>query len=356
MFYFVIFLVLFIFISISFYIVHSIRKTSLMERLKINKYLKILIILLILSSLLIFYDLINFIVIMIHLGFFLFFCELVLLIIRKIKKKEIKNYNNIKVIVGTLVTIIYLGIGTYLCFHIFETKYEILTDKDVNLRIIQIADSHVGTTFDGDGFIKEIEKISKIDSDLFVVTGDFVDDDTSREDMIKSCYALSLLKPTYGVYYVFGNHDRGYYNNREYNADDLIKELEKNNVKVLVDEVVEFDNFYLIGREDKGRKRKNISELVEGLSDKYKIVLNHQPNDYDNEKGKVDLVLSGHTHGGQMLPLGLIGTLSGSNDSEYGLKKIENTNFIVTSGISDWAIHFKTGTKSEYVIIDIKNQ
>ena len=60
-----------------------------------------------------------------------------------------------------MITIIYLGIGTYLCFHIFETKYEILTDKDVNLRIIQIADSHVGTTFDGDGFIKEIEKISE---------------------------------------------------------------------------------------------------------------------------------------------------------------------------------------------------
>ena len=200
-----------------------------------------------------------------------------------------------------------------------------------------------------------MEKLSKIDTDLFVIVGDFVDDDTSKTDMIKGCEALSLLKPKYGVYYVFGNHDRGYFNNREYTGDDLVNELKKNNVKVLVDEVIEHDKFYIIGREDKRRNRKTIDELVDGLSNKYKIVLNHQPTDYDNEKDKVDLVLSGHTHGGQLLPLGPIGRLSG-NDSEYGLKKINNTNFIVTSGISDWSIHFKTGTKSEYVIINIKNK
>ena len=332
-----------------------IRKISFIENLKINKYLKILIIILILLSLLIFYNFVNFIVIMIHLGIFLLLSKLVIYIIEKVRKKEFKYKNNNIVILGLLVTIIYLGIGTYLCFHIFETKYTIYTDKDVNLRIIEIADSHIGTTFDGEGFYKEMEKLSKIDTDLFVIVGDFVDDDTSKIDMVRGCEALSLLKPKYGVYYVFGNHDRGYFNNREYTGDDLVYELKKNNVKVLVDEVIEHDNFYIIGREDKSRNRKTIDELVDGLSNKYKIVLNHQPTDYDNEKDKVDLVLSGHTHGGQLIPLGPIGRLSG-NDSEYGLKKINNTNFIVTSGISDWSIHFKTGTKSEYVIIDIKNK
>ena len=56
-----------------------------------------------------------------------------------------------------------------------------------------------------------------------------------------------------------------------------------------------------------------------------------------------------------MIPLGLIGSLSG-NDLEQGMEKRSNTTFIVTSGISDWSVHFKTGTKSEYVIIDIKNK
>jgi len=87
------------------------------------------------------------------------------------------------------------------------------------------------------------------------------------------------------------------------------------------------------------------------------IVLNHQPNDYDNESEVgVDLVLSGHTHGGQFFPLGPLGVLFGFNDAYYGSEEIENTTFIVNSGIGDWAIQFKTGTISEYGIIDIKSK
>ena len=355
MIYFVIFLILFITILIIAYNVHNIRKIDIINNLKLNRINKILIVLFILLSLVIFFNLMDFIIIMIHLGVFTLISNLILIIIGKIKKKEIKK-NNLKVIMGLIITVFYLGIGAYLCFHIFETKYTVLTDKDINLRIIQIADSHIGTTFDGDGFTKEIEKLSKIESDLFVITGDFVDDDTSYDDMVKSCSSLSMLKPKYGVYYVFGNHDRGYFNKRVFSGDDLIKELEKNNVHVLVDEVVTFDNFYLIGREDaSNNKRLSIDTLIKDLDDRYKIVLNHQPNDYDNEENKVDLVLSGHTHGGQMFPLGLIGKLS-SNDFEQGKLIRGNTNFIVTSGISDWSVHFKTGTKSEYVIIDIKKK
>ena len=98
-----------------------------------------------------------------------------------------------------------------------------------------------------------------------------------------------------------------------------------------------------------------IKELTSSLDkSKYMIDLNHQPNDYENEKNeKIDLVLSGHTHGGQLFPLGYIGLLFNANDMFKGIKKVDNTTFVVNTGISDWAIDFKTGTKSEYVIIDI---
>ena len=89
---------------------------------------------------------------------------------------------------------------------------------------------------------------------------------------------------------------------------------------------------------------------------KYIIMLDHQPNDYDNEeKTGADLVLSGHTHGGQLFPLGLFGVLFGSNDKVYGLEIRDKTTFIVNSGIADWEIKFKTATKSEYGVIDIKS-
>lgn len=75
---------------------------------------------------------------------------------------------------------------------------------------------------------------------------------------------------------------------------------------------------------------------------KYKIVIDHQPTDYTNEaNSNVDLVVSGHTHGGQLIPLNIINTYVSVNDFVYGYKKIKNTNFIVTSGISDWKIKLK---------------
>ena len=72
----------------------------------------------------------------------------------------------------------------------------------------------------------------------------------------------------------------------------------------------------------------------------------------------MDLVLSGHTHGGQLFPLMTIENLTKMtpDDHVYGYEQRENTNFIVTSGISDWAIKFKTGCKSEYLMIDIEGK
>lgn len=81
--------------------------------------------------------------------------------------------------------------------------------------------------------------------------------------------------------------------------------------------------------------------------------------DYEVLKdAKMDLVLSGHTHGGQLFPLMTIENHSNiaEDDRVYGYEKRGNTNFIVTSGISDWAIKFKTGCKSEYLLINIEGQ
>lgn len=67
----------------------------------------------------------------------------------------------------------------------------------------------------------------------------------------------------------------------------------------------------------------------------------------------MDLVLCGHTHGGQLFPFHRMGQWTGIDDKSYGLERRDATSFIVTSGISDWAIQFKTGCKSEYVVVDI---
>lgn len=106
---------------------------------------------------------------------------------------------------------------------------------------------------------------------------------------------------------------------------------------------------------DTYENRAEISELTNGLdTNKYMIVLDHQPNDYAGEaEAEVDLVLSGHTHGGQLFPATYVGEWLGMNDKTYGYEKRGSTDFIVTSGISDWEILFKMGTKSEYTVITV---
>ena len=260
--------------------------------------------------------------------------------------------------------------GWYQAHGVWEQDYVIHTDKQIGtIRAVLIADSHTGTTFDGDGFAEHMKAVQAQNPDVVLVAGDFVDDDTSLSDMQKCCAALGALDTKYGVYYVFGNHDKGYYpsDRRGYDGDDLVAELTKNGVHVLQDENVLIDDrFYIIGRQDlseetdRGGSRADMSELTENLDDtKYQIVLDHQPADYDAEAASgVDLVLSGHTHGGQLFLIRLFEELTGvgGNDQIYGIEKENNTDFLVTSGISDWAIKFKTGCRSEFVMIDIEGK
>lgn len=264
------------------------------------------------------------------------------------------------------VSIFALGVGWYLDHKVWQTNYELVTDKNVpNLRVAMFADAHLGTTFDAEGFAKHLEVIETQEPDIVVVVGDYVDDNTKKEDMVKASKALGKMKTKYGVYFVFGNHDKGYYGaaHRGFSAAELVNELGKSGVEVLRDENVLINNaFYIIGRRDysvereHSGKRKSMAELVKDLDrSKYMIVLDHQPTEFDKQAdAEVDLVLSGHTHGGQMFPFNQVGKWIGANDLVYGHEKRKNTDFIVTSGISDWAIKFKTGTKSEFVIIDIK--
>lgn len=306
---------------------------------------------------------INAAIVMIHMLVIWPICDLISLIVEKKRKKKFTRYYAGIFALG--ITVVYLGFGWYQAHHVWRTAYTVETDKPVgNLRIVQFADSHVGTTFSGEGLLKYVQAMQAEHPDIVVITGDYVDDDTSKEDMIAACAALGTLETTYGVYYTFGNHDKGYYGSeyRGYTGGDLIQELEKNGVTVLQDDSIVLDGrFCLIGRQDRsedqqGSGRAAMEELTSGLDqDKYSIVLDHQPNDYDAQAASgVDLVLSGHTHGGQLLPINYAGEWLGVNDKTYGLEQRENTYFIVTSGISGWAIQFKTGCRSEYVVVDIR--
>lgn len=358
------------FAAACIYMVSRVQKFLIIEKISNGSKRKKILISIILCFIVVavmsaFMHTINAIICVLYLILFWLLSELVFGIVGKIRKKAWKRYY--AGAAAILVTVAYMIFGWSQAHGVWQKNYVLHTDKKVgNIKVVLLSDSHVGTTFDGDGFAKHMKKIQKENPDVVVVAGDFVDDDTNLADMKKSCAALGKLKTKYGVYYVFGNHDKGYYSpeRRGYDGDDLIEELTKNNVHVLQDENVLLDNrFYIIGRQDhseetdRGGSRADMSELTKSLDDsKYQIVLDHQPMDYEAEaESGVDMVLSGHTHGGQLLLLKIFQeiTRAGGDDQIYGILKKDKTNFIVTSGISDWAIKFKTGCRSEFVIINI---
>lgn len=372
------------FIAACIYLITRVRKFVWVGKLaKDRKWLSILIsaltcvVFIVVLSLAMGY--INAIIVTIYMILFWLVCELAFWLAGKVKNRIKSTADGIKPkkrkiyyagVTAIIITIVYMSWGWYQAHNVWQKDYTIHTDKEVgSIKLALIADSHTGTTFDGDGFAEHVKEIQAQNPDAVLIAGDFVDDDTSLIDMKRCCEALGTLDTKYGVYYVFGNHDKGYYasERRGYDGDDIIAELTKNGVTVLQDQSVLLgDSFYIIGRQDlsevtdRSGSRADIEDLVKALDDdKYQIVMDHQPADYAHEKASgVDLVLSGHTHGGQLLLIKLFQEITGmgGNDQIYGLENIDGSDFLVTSGISDWAIKFKTGCRSEYVIIDIQGK
>lgn len=299
---------------------------------------------------------ITFAVVLIHFVVVWALSDLIGLLLRKLFRRPRTRYYT--GYAALIVTVLWLGIGWFNAHYVYTTAYTFTSDKlDAPLRVALIADSHLGITQDAVTFPREMQKLQAANPDILVIAGDFVDDDTSREDMLAACQALGAFSCPYGVCFIYGNHDMGYFNYRDFSAQELIAALTQNGVTVLADQSVLIDDrFYVIGREDRTfRGRASMNALVSGLDQsKFMLLLDHQPNAYAEEAAAgVDLVLSGHTHGGHIFPTGQIGLLLHANDRRYGTEARGSTNFVVTSGISGWAVPFKTGCASEVVLIDV---
>ena len=261
------------------------------------------------------------------------------------------------------ITVVYLGAGWFMAHHVFITRYELTTSKSLGqpaVRVAMFADSHLGITLNGERFARQMARLQAESPDAVMIVGDFVDDDTSASDMLRACEALGRLDAPRGVYFVFGNHDEGYFRYRNFTSAQLRSALDENGVVILEDRAVQAgEGLRIAGRRDRSTPgRAEASALTEGLDGSdYVIMLDHQPNDYAGEAASgADLVLSGHTHGGHLFPMGQIGLMIGANDRIYGRESRGDTTFIVTSGISGWAVPFKTGTFSEMVFIDITSE
>ena len=305
--------------------------------------------------------------------FYLFISSLIADLIRIIQKYLIKekHLNFIPIIhkKGLLAiiifTIIILG-SVYGMNHIELTEYNLTTDKIDNksYSILFISDVHYGTVQNTQLVKDSILKMNNLKPDIVLLGGDIVDERTTKDSMQEIFEELGKINSTYGTYYIFGNHDRQPYTsdyengNRTFTDSDLNQSIEKNRIKILNDDKITINNdFVLVGRSDAewedSINRTDVNEILnESDLSKYIVVLDHQPVEYEeNAQEGVDLQLSGHTHGGQVFPYGMIYDLS--DRLNYGEYEIKDMKQIVSSGLTGWGWPMRNEAKCEYVLINI---
>lgn len=255
----------------------------------------------------------------------------------------------------------FAGYGAWHATQIKEVRYEVkLSDPAVAtpVKIAMISDLHLGAVR-SEGRLEEIvERINRMKPDLIVMPGDLFNDDFEAiRNPGRASELLRQLEARYGVYASLGNHDGGDTFPR------MLRFLKDSNITVLMEEhVVIDDRLVLIGRLDPspiggygGIARGDTGELLAGLAGidpaLPRIVLDHTPSRLSQYGDAVDLILSGHTHRGQVFPGNLVTRLLYEVDYGHYQKDPASPHVIVTSGVGTWGMPMRVGTDCEIVEI-----
>ena len=227
-----------------------------------------------------------------------------------------------------------------------------------NFSIIQISDLHDAEF--GKNQKNLIERVKEIDPDIIVITGDFID--FSRYNIKNSSNFISGVSDSYNVYYVPGNHEAALKSRYEEVRDNLQKAgatvLDNQNYKICKDNkcinLIGVQDISFIENKDENILKNTISELKD--ESLYNILLSHRPNLWETyEKAGMDLVLSGHAHGGQIrLPFtnGLYAPDQGVFPQyTSGANKFGNTLVVIRRGLGNSRFPFRVNNRPEIVNI-----
>ncbi|MBQ9137593.1 MAG: metallophosphoesterase [Alistipes sp.] len=219
-----------------------------------------------------------------------------------------------------------------------------------SMRIVAISDVHLGHGTGTKVLQRYVRMINDCNPDVVLIAGDLIDN--SIKPLLDKPFdaLLDALQAPLGVYMVPGNH--------EYisGIDSVTNYLKHTKITLLRDSVVTLPNgVQIVGRDDHmNRNRKPLLELLQQSCDTQPIVvLDHQPyNLSETDKLKVDLLLCGHTHRGQLFPLNLL--TDHLYEQSHGYRHWSYTHIFVSSGLSLWGPPFRIGTHSDLAVIDIK--
>jgi predicted MPP superfamily phosphohydrolase len=231
-------------------------------------------------------------------------------------------------------------------------------------RIAHLSDFHCSRHVTP-AFVQEAVELAQVQgADLVVLTGDFIHHGFHYvERMAKS---LSILSAPHNVYAVLGNHDYSVRNalgirrHRELHRA-VARALDRRGIRVLRNEAVPLwrgtSRIYLVGLEDLWSRACDLDRAFEGVPHEVPCVtLAHNPRTVERLAGKrCDLMLSGHTHGGQVRWRGGTRTRRGRRFTS-GLYLHEATHLYVNKGVGFGTFRFRYGVRPEVAVLTLRRQ
>lgn len=274
--------------------------------------------------------------------------------------------------------LIILGVLLLMCLTSLWLSYNYLTISDFivknskitkTFRIVLISDLHDHQF--GNGNKKLVERIKEQSPDFIVMDGDMLNGNSENDEVIVTLVnKLSEIAP---VYYSYGNHEYYYI---DAGHDDLQQDLENAGATVLNHQIIDITvngnsirlgGLYEYGFETGMQSEEDNAQAISYLeklvnTDRYLIMCAHRPESFYcwnwADTWGLDLVLSGHLHGGQVIIPG-IGGLYSSLDGffpryDYGQYKLGNSDMVITRGLSsNRKVLPRFNNPPEIVVVDV---
>lgn len=271
-------------------------------------------------------------------GFILFFVSLIFSAIAIITGAPITYAVGTSLVVSAGLIMYAYHHGYNIRIHNIGLESDKITQE---YRFIQLSDIHIGSNTKHD-LERVMEKINNLKYDFVVITGDLVDEDYAQFEDLEP-----LNKIEAPVYYITGNHE--YYLRHKH----FSQFISKTDIHDINDQKAAFEEIDIYGIDEKSSVKEVLNEL-QISPQRYSLGLMHEPDTSemkDAESAGIDLMLSGHTHNGQIFPFTLM--VRAKYKFIQGLYELGNMFIHVSQGTSTWGPKMRLGTHNEITLIHL---
>ncbi|MBT3293594.1 metallophosphoesterase [Candidatus Peregrinibacteria bacterium] len=286
-----------------------------------------------------------------------------------IRRRKLRLIGRISAKLIMLISFVATSILVYGSF--IEPKIIVVTEEDIplslsqNITIAVISDIHIGPYSSKEYIERIVDKINHELPDFVFLVGDFVHTEDVSLEMLEP---IQDLHASAGVFAVLGNHDQGRHARffgKGYTGSDRSEQitsyLEGLGVRVLRNEheVVSLgtEDLVISGIDDIWTGHSSVEDALDESPEKTTILLSHNPSVIDNKKSEaVDLIISGHTHGGQVripgLPLLRKIPISIDQSFDQGVFQLDGNRILaITRGIGETWTRFRLASWPEIMIL-----